>query len=316
MTGLFTPASLVRLAGFCFLLANASPARAASITLFAAADATLIEFSASNTLGAASWFSAGITQNGNTNRALLKFDVAGALPAGATITFAGLYVWVTRDPIDGYAETSFSLRRMLRPWGEGPNGDPPSNPGYGQPAQPGDATWTHAFWETNAWTIPGGLEGVDYSESPSITASIGPESSQPYFFEGGDATTDAQFWLDHPEQNFGWMLRSDLETGLEARFTARRFGSRELEDPNSSPQMIIDYLPPMLITNVSVASNQIAMSFPTDFGYSYRIEWRPACEGTNAWNTLTNFGLILSPGPRTATDSLSNVQRFYRLRRD
>jgi len=39
-------------------------------------------------------------------------------------------------------------------------------------------------------------------------------------------------------------------------------------------------------------------------------------EAANAWITLTNFGLILNPGPRTATDSLSNTQRFYRLRRD
>ncbi len=316
MTGLCTPASLIWLAGFCFLLADAVPVRAASVTLFAVADATLIERNPSNSLGAATWITAGITQNGNTNRALLKFDVAGALPAGATVTFAGLNVWVTGQPRDGYAETAFSLRRMLRPWGEGPNGDPPDAPGFGVPAQPGDATWLTAFWDTNAWTIPGGLEGVDYSDAPSTATTIAGIRSQPYFFEAGGAITDAQFWLDHPEQNFGWMLRADLETGLEARFTARRFGSRELEDPNTSPQLIIDYLPPMLITNVQMAGNQIAMSFPTDFGYSYRIEWRPATESTNAWTTLTNFGIIFSPGPRTATDSLSNTQRFYRLRRD
>jgi len=72
----------------------------------------------------------------------------------------------------------------------------------------------------------------------------------------------------------------------------------------------------MFITNVQVVADQIAMSFPTDFGHTYRIEWKPVTGSTNTWNTLTNFGLILSPGSRTATDSLSNTQRFYRLRRD
>lgn len=316
MTGLLARARRAAPLAALFTLAGAVT-RAASVTLFPVADATLIELMPTNSMGAAGWVASGITQNGNTNRALLKFDPAGAVPAGATITWVGLNVWVTRVPRDGYAETSFSLRRMLRSWNEGSN--PPgegTSPGFGSPAQPGDATWTHAAWPTSAWTVPGGLEGVDYSASPSVTAFIGAVTSQGYLFEAGGAVADVQFWLDHPEQNFGWMMKSELETGLEARFTARRFGSRELEDATASPQLIIDYLPPMLLTNVQCASNRIEMSFTADFGFTYRVESRPVAGGTNAWTTLTNFGLVLSPGMRTATDSLSNTQRFYRLRRD
>ena len=287
-----------------------------SLTIFPVADATMIEIRPSNSIGSASWITAGVTQNGNTNRALIKFDIAAALPAGSTVIDVGVNVWVTRQPVDGYAEALFSLRRMLRPWGEGGNGDPPGAPGLGLPALPGDATWTHAFFDTNAWTVPGGQEGVDYSADFSSATTIAGVRPEPYFFESGGAIADVQMWLDHPEQNFGWMMKSETEAGLEARFTARRFGSRELQDEFASPQLTIAYLPPITITNTHISSNQLSLSFATAFGYSYRVEARGMAAGTNAWTTLTNFGLILSPGPRTATDSLTGTQRFYRVRRD
>ena len=295
----------------CAVLVPALPA--ASLTLFPVADATMIQRKPTNSLGAASWISAGTTQNGNSNRALIKFDVAAALPAGATITDTGLRVWVTRDPRDGNTDSIFSLRRMLRPWGEGTNPDPSSSPGFGLPALPGDATWKHAFHDTNAWTIPGGLDGTDYSATLSCITSIAGVNTDPYLFEAGGAIADVQLWLDHPEQNFGWMLKSEDEL---SRFTARRFGSRELEDAFASPQLTITYVPPVVITNVSAISNCFSLSFDTTFGYSYRVETRDEAAGTNAWITLTNFGLVLSPGLRTATDSITSTQRFYRVRRD
>src|SRR6185295_5391871 len=129
--------------------------------------------SPSNSFGAGTWISSGTTQNGNSNRALIKFDVASAIPAGSTITDAGLHVWVTRRPVDGISNSTFSLRRMLRGWGEGSNPTPTVSPGLGLPALPGDATWSHSFWDTNAWSIPGGQEGVDYSSDISTTAQIG-----------------------------------------------------------------------------------------------------------------------------------------------
>ena len=124
---------------------------------------------------------------------------------------------------------------------------------------------------------------------------------------------DVQLWLDHPEQNFGWMLKTEEE---QSNFTARRFGSRELEDPFESPQLTITYLPPLLITDARAVSNRLSLTFDTSFGYSYRVESLAAMAGSNAWSTLTNFGLVLSPGPRTATDTLTNAQRFYRVRRN
>ncbi len=287
-------------------------ARADQVTLFPSADATLIELKPTNSLGGATWLAAGLTQNGNTNRALIKFDIAAAVPAGATILDIGVRVTVTRTPVDGNADSLFSLRRLLRAWNEGSALPEDSQyPGLGAPAQPGDATWTHASWSTNEWTIPGGQEGVDYAGG--FSSATGIAGLGDYSFEGSGLITDAQLWLDHPEQNFGWMLKTEEE---ESIFTARRFGSRELEDAGESPQLLITYLPPIVLTNVHVASNRLSLTFNTEFGYPYRVESRNAADGTNAWTVLTNFGLILSPGPRTATDALTNAARFYRARRN
>jgi hypothetical protein len=296
----------------CFLVMPC--AHADQITIFPGADATMIELQPTNSLGAATWIAAGTTQNGNSNRALLKFDVAAVVPVGSTITDVGFNIWVTRSPIDGNADSLFSLRRVLRPWNEG-MGLPvdPNYPGLGAPAQPGDATWTHAIWGTNAWTIPGGLEGFDYASAFSASTFIAGVSAEPYFFESGGMIADVQLWLDHPEQNFGWMLKTEEE---DVNFTARRFGSRELEDPFESPQLTITYLPPLLITNVHVVSNRLSLTFDTSIGYSYLVESRAVAEGTTVWTALTNFGLVLNPGPRTATDALTNAARFYRVRRN
>src|SRR5436190_13930822 len=170
--------------------------RADTVTLFPSADATLIELRPSNSIGAASWISAGTTQEGHSNRALLKFDVAAAIPIGSTITDAGLNVWVTRQPVDGYDEKTFSLRRVLRAWGEGTNPGPAISPGFGLPAGPGDATWSHCFFGTNTWSQPGGQEGIDYSADVTTTVLIAEVRANPYFFEA--VTADVQFWVDHP----------------------------------------------------------------------------------------------------------------------
>jgi hypothetical protein len=161
--------------------------------------------------------------------------------------------------------------------------------------------------------VPGGLEGVDYSADISTATPIAGVRPEPYFFEAGGATADVQFWLDHPETNFGWMLRAEDEV---SPFTARRFGSRELDDPGSSPQLLIDYLPPVVLTNLHVSGNHFSLTFQADFGQSYLVESRQTVAGSNAWTVLTNFGLVLAPGPRTATDSTTNSPRFYRVRRN
>ena len=67
---------------------------------------------------------------------------------------------VVKLPAEPPAAAPFSLHRMFRDWGEGTNTGI-LNIGQGSPANPGDATWTHAQFNTNAWAAPGGVPGAE-----------------------------------------------------------------------------------------------------------------------------------------------------------
>ncbi len=287
--------------------------RADLVQIFPSKDATLIGFKPDNSLGGAGWFTAGTTQNGQTNRALLQFDIAAAVPTNAHIIGAQLNITVTRVPADAQTNSTFSLRRVLRDWGEGA-GSPFGSPGQGVPAATGDATWNHRFHgTTNTWAIPGGAEGIDFSETISGAAEIAETQATPYEFQSTpQMVADLQSWLNDPATNFGWLLKSESETD---HFTARGFGSRELEDPNVSAQLIIDYAPAPQIATLLV-SNRIDLTFSVAPGGTYRVEKLDALSLTNAWTTLTNLGYQYFHNSVTVSDSTAGPRRFYRVRID
>lgn len=103
-------------------------------TLFEAADGSL-----SN--GAGPSLFSGVTSSGNIRRALLKFDLSGMVPSGATITGASLTLNMSKTTAG--AET-LTLHRVLTDWGEGASVSSGGG-GAGAPAQTGDATWLHTF---------------------------------------------------------------------------------------------------------------------------------------------------------------------------
>ncbi|MBI5383950.1 MAG: DNRLRE domain-containing protein [Verrucomicrobia bacterium] len=223
------------------LLLQTVGGRADPVLLYPVADTTLSENWAANNLGGLPFINAGTTQNFTTNRALLRFDLAGAIPAGSVITSVALTLEVTREPGDGYNLSDFGLHRVLRDWGEGDNVTPSgsTSPGSGAPADPGEANWFHRFASTaNSWGIPGGEADVDYASLPSAAITIYGVGDSPYVFGSTPAlVADAQLWLDQPQRNFGWMLISQSET---LDFTARRFGSRE--DPLNTPYLSVDFI--------------------------------------------------------------------------
>lgn len=301
------------LTGAILFLTSALVVRAELISLFPSQDATLIGRNPTNSLGGAGWFTAGVTQNGDTNHALIQFDIPSAVPAGSRIVGVQLRLVVTRVPGDGQTDSEFTLRRLFRPWGEGVN-NPSFSPGFGVPALLGDATWTHRFFgTTNTWAIPGGAEGIDYSATVSGVAYIGGFSSEPYLFDTtSQMVADVQNWLAYPGTNHGWLIKTEAGN---ARFTARGFGSRELEDPATSAQLLIDYaLPPLL--SIARTGNTVQFSFPAAPGGTYQIESCPALGSTNAWTTLTNLGYQFFYNTLTAHDAITAPSRFYRVRID
>lgn len=219
----------------CALVAAAifGPATAARAETAAVApfkDNTLYE-SATGSIssGAGPHLFAGTNSQGIVRRALLAFDVASVVPAGATITGATLRVNVSQAQP---APLPHTLHRLLADWGEG-SSIPPAG-GQGAPSTPGDATWIHRFFDSEFWSSPGG----DFTDSPSASTIIA--GAGVYSWTATPAMiADLQSWLDNPATNFGWMIRG----GEESLTTAKRIDSRENADPAARPLLTIEYIP-------------------------------------------------------------------------
>ena len=203
-----------------------SPARAGEmISLQPSADTSLMQVAPQNNLGGAVFFNAGTSGIGTRNRALLFFDLGSAIPPGAVITGAELSMEVVRQPGGSQQNSFFSLRRMLRSWGEGAQVPAEATSrGFGAPAVAGEAAWDFRFAPDVPWAAPGGAAGVDFSDDLSATALV-TGVGQPVLFESNaQLVADLQRWLDQPQKNFGWMFKSESE---ETSRTARSFASRE-----------------------------------------------------------------------------------------
>ena len=208
------------------------PPEPGSVTLEPSADNTLFEDSSSfRSNGAGEHLFVGNTNRRNTRRALLRFDVAAAVPSGATVTAVSLRMRMSKTR--GGNET-VALHRVLADWGEGAS-DASGPEGGGAPAKPGDATWVHRSFDTEEWETPGG----DFEGEPSGAAEVGGTGSDTWPSAEG-MVADVQSWLDAPETNFGWLLKGN-ENG---RQTAKRFDSREHSTTGNRPLLTVDFTVP------------------------------------------------------------------------
>ncbi|HEU5311730.1 MAG TPA: DNRLRE domain-containing protein, partial [Candidatus Eisenbacteria bacterium] len=228
------PASAVLIGSsalLCFTLLS-EPARAVTITLAPSQDNTLYE-SATGAVsnGAGEYLFAGKTDRGLIRRALIQFDIVGAVPAGSTINSVSLSLNVSRTRQN--TQRSTSLHRVLAGWGEG-DSNADQNEGQGAPADTNDATWIHRHrYPDVLWTSPGG----DYAATASASAAVGGNAS--YSWSGAGLVADVQGWLDTPATNFGWLVRGDESVSQ----TAKRFDSSESGTVTRRPSLVIDFTP-------------------------------------------------------------------------
>lgn len=205
----------------------ASPALPSTVvTLDAVKDNTIYEES-ENSNGSGSYFFAGFNENEFARRALIAFDIAGSIPAGARIDSVCLDLHMSRTQANDF---DVSLYHVLEDWGEGAS-NAPANEGGGTTAAPGDATWIHTFYDTDLWQNAGGY----YYSQPAATIEI----DQDGFYTWGptpEMQFDVQNWLDISEDNFGWIL-----IGYEVEPSAKRFDSRENEVPANRPKLRVYY---------------------------------------------------------------------------
>jgi hypothetical protein len=190
--------------------------------------------------GAGDYFFCGRTAKSELRRALVAFDVAGAIPAGSTINSALLTLTMSRtiagpEPVE--------LHVVLVDWGEGTS-DAPGEEGDGAPAQPGDATWIHRFYDTDLWTNEGG----DFAASASAVQTV--DQIGTYTWGSTPAmVADVQDWLDNPSSNFGWLVLGNEGQDGKGSATAKRFNSRENSSEGFAtvPMLAINFTPPIAV---------------------------------------------------------------------
>lgn len=217
----------------CFLLlCTLLPRQAAGdlVTIDAAKDNTLFETSSDYTSnGIGEGIFSGATFSDGLRRGLVAFDIASVVPAGATITSVLLEMNVSRSLAGVH---SSALHRLTSDWGEADSNSNVSGGGMGAPASPGDATWMHTFFDTQDWTTAGG----DFVATAS--ASIDIDDNGPVVWGSTpQMVADVQGWLDAPETNFGWIIRTQEGT----LGSAKRFDSREISEPSLRPVLRVEY---------------------------------------------------------------------------
>lgn len=195
-------------------------AQAQTVTLTPSQDNTIFAES-ENSNGQGNLY-AGKKCDGLTRRALIQFDVAGALPYGAVITSVSLSLNATAS--DG-ASSAFTLNRVIRSWGEGAS----SGADAGATAIAPDATWSDAMFETSPWTAVGG----DFIATASATTTL-PGVTGTYTWTSATMLQDVRSWLTTPSGNFGWVLRGNEASTCNAT----TFGSGEV---GTAPVLTITY---------------------------------------------------------------------------
>lgn len=174
----------------------------------------------------------GVTAQGKVRRTLLRFDVAGTVPAGAHVIAARLEMNVIQS--GAALPTDVAAHRVLVAWGEGTSYAITGGGGQGAPSTTGDATWIHASYPTIAWPAGGAFAAATsfVMSMPNFGLCQSPASMQ--------STADVQAWLEQPAQNFGWLLKAEVETAQASR--ARRLDSRE--SLGTKPVLHVTYVLP------------------------------------------------------------------------
>jgi hypothetical protein len=221
--------SFVNLAVFCILAMVIAPACLGDmVSIGSSRDNTLYETAdGSLSNGAGQHFFAGETALAELRRGLLYFDIASAIPNGATITDVTLTLNMSRTIV---GDTNVGLHSALADWGEGTS-DASGQEGGGAPASPGDATWIHTFSPGSLWATAGG----DFDPVATATTIVGGNGF--YNWTSAAMISEIQSWLDNPGSNFGWVVVGE-ELGT---VSAKRFDTRENPIAQNRPVLQIQF---------------------------------------------------------------------------
>ncbi len=191
----------------------------------------------------------GTDGSNNPKRSVIEFNIAGAVPAGATITGVTLQLTVGQVAGSGggsgggsSSAQTISLYDETQAWGQPTNVAGATSfggTGHGGAPQAGDATWNYAFYGATPWTIAGG----DWTASSTDIADASVTGTLTAFNWSSSAmVTDVQDWLNTPASNDGWLLKNPVEnvaTNFRAFWSAQ--GAAADNNPALAPDLIVTY---------------------------------------------------------------------------
>jgi len=145
---------------------------------------------------------------------LIRFDLEGKLPQGANIVQAELLFYV--DAFQESRPLDIAIYRVLRPWDES------------------EASWNYVNTAQRVrWGSPGcNAVGVDRVGTPDDTITLQYRA----VYKGLDVTQSVRYWVDHPEENFGWLVK-----GVSASTAGYSFASSRHSMVERRPLLRIDY---------------------------------------------------------------------------
>jgi FlgD Ig-like domain len=218
--------------------------------------------------GAGQHFFAGKNNSGMIRRGLVSFDIAGNIPAGATITNVTLTLHMTQSTSP--SET-VSLYLAGADWGEGTS-VALGNEGGGAQSTTGDATWLHTFFNTSLWANPGG----DFLSTASASQAVADTGTYVWGSTSG-VIADVQTWLDNPSLNFGWVVGGE-EGSVH---TSKRFDSKDNTTPGFRPRLDVAYMPASSVSEGRTVPDRFALlqNYPNPFNPSTTISFSVPASG-------------------------------------
>ena len=244
------------------------------VTLDAMKDNTLYEDgTGSLSNGAGEYLFVG-SCHGLVRRGLVAFDIAGDIPAGATITNAALDMYMSAT--DDATSRDIFLVKPAKAWGEGAS-DATGSEEQGAPAQVGDATWLHTFYNKKFWDSAGG----DFDVGAGIRAEAHVAGVGSYTWTSGHGylADDVQAWLDTPAQNFGWCLYMESESQ-----PAKRFNTRENDRPETGPKLDVTYFVTTVQVGPTAAFVADTVSGPAPLTVQFTDQSDPGTSAITNWS--------------------------------
>jgi hypothetical protein len=255
---------------FLLLLGAALPtgyALGATATVPALKDSMIFGTSAGADTGNASGngpaLFAGADGSSNKKRSLIEFNVASAnIPADATIQSVTMTLYLAQVAGSGggsggggnYPSRTLRLFDLSQDWSEGSSGLPTSTSangsGSGYMRMTGDSTWDYASYDSTnlaagKWNAGGmDVRGGNFAstESGSSTFISFTTLNAPFTWSSAGMVSDVQGWVNGSTSNFGWLLKSDLETSPTSFLGFwSKDGAAANSNPGIAPSLTITY---------------------------------------------------------------------------